>query len=285
MTRAVRSRARERPSRPLTKCGSPQHRRRRRARGCHGAGLDVRCQRAVDAGSGSRRAHPGRHRARRCLRHLLRRDPARRRAQRVRGQEQGGAEPGDAGFLPGRPTCADVAERRPGFGARWLGSGRRQPHRHAARHSARGSAGPGRGYRGPRRRLHQGQHRLASGRRDHRRTMQFHGTADRWSVAGAATLATLYSDADSATSSPAVTLRNVGGAGGQTAAFTYDLAHSIVGTRQGDIDLAGLEHDGQLEARSAATSCSGRADSWTSTRSRSRRPTSSSGCWPTSSRR
>jgi hypothetical protein len=80
-------------------------------------------------------------------------------------------------------------------------------------------------------------------------TMQFHGTADRWSVAGAATLATLYSDADSATSSPAVTLRNVGGAGGQAAAFTYDLARSIVGTRQGDIELAGLEHDGQLEAR------------------------------------
>jgi hypothetical protein len=80
-------------------------------------------------------------------------------------------------------------------------------------------------------------------------TMQFHGTADRWSVAGAATVATLYSDADTATSFPAVTLRNVGSAGGQAAAFTYDLAHSVVATRQGDVELAGSEHDGQLEAK------------------------------------
>jgi hypothetical protein len=80
-------------------------------------------------------------------------------------------------------------------------------------------------------------------------TMQFHGTADRWSAVGAATVATLYSDADTATSFPAVTLRNVGGAGGQAAAFTYDLAHSVVATRQGDIGLAGVEHDGQLEAK------------------------------------
>jgi hypothetical protein len=80
-------------------------------------------------------------------------------------------------------------------------------------------------------------------------TMQFHGTADRWSGAGAATVATLYSDADTATSAPAVTLRSVGSAGGQAAAFTYDLAGSVVATRQGDIDLAGLEHDGEVEAK------------------------------------
>ncbi len=80
-------------------------------------------------------------------------------------------------------------------------------------------------------------------------TMQFHGTADRWSTAGAATVATLYSDADTATSNPAVTLRNVGAAGGQAAAFTYDLARSVVATRQGDMGLAGVEHDGELEAK------------------------------------
>jgi hypothetical protein len=80
-------------------------------------------------------------------------------------------------------------------------------------------------------------------------TMQFHGTADRWSTAGAATVATLYSDADTPTSNPAVTLRNVGAAGGQAAAFTYDLARSVVATRQGDIGLAGVEHDGELEAK------------------------------------
>jgi hypothetical protein len=79
-------------------------------------------------------------------------------------------------------------------------------------------------------------------------TMQFHGTAERWTTAGAATVATLYSDADTPTSNPAVTLRNVGAAGGQAAAFTYDLARSVVATRQGDIGLAGVEHDGELEA-------------------------------------
>jgi hypothetical protein len=79
-------------------------------------------------------------------------------------------------------------------------------------------------------------------------TMQFHGTADRWTTAGAGTVATLYSDADTPTSNPAVTLRNVGAAGGQAAAFTYDLARSVVATRQGDMGLAGVEHDGELEA-------------------------------------
>jgi hypothetical protein len=82
-------------------------------------------------------------------------------------------------------------------------------------------------------------------------TMQFHGTADRWSGASAATVATLYGDADTPTSpsAPAVTLNSVGAAGGQAAAFTYDLAGSIVATRQGDIGLAGVEHDGELEAK------------------------------------
>ena len=41
-----------------------------------------------------------------------------------------------------------------------------------------------------------------------------------------------------------MTLRNVGAAGGQAAAFTYDLARSVVGTRQGDLGLAGQELDG-----------------------------------------
>jgi hypothetical protein len=81
-------------------------------------------------------------------------------------------------------------------------------------------------------------------------TMQFHNTADRWSGGVAATVATLYSDADTATSSPAVTLRNVGAAGGQAAAFTYDLARSVVGTRQGDLGRAGKELDAAPPIRS-----------------------------------
>jgi hypothetical protein len=74
-------------------------------------------------------------------------------------------------------------------------------------------------------------------------TMQFHGTADRWTLAGATPVATLYADAQSATSSPAVTLRSVGSAGGQAAAFSYDLARSVVYTRQGNPAWAGVERD------------------------------------------
>jgi hypothetical protein len=77
-------------------------------------------------------------------------------------------------------------------------------------------------------------------------TMQFHGTADRWSLAGATPVATLFADATSATANPAVTLHGVGGAGGQAAAFTYDLARSIVATRQGNLAWAGQERDGML---------------------------------------
>ena len=64
--------------------------------------------------------------------------------------------------------------------------------------------------------------------------MQFHGIADRYTVSGAQTIATLYSTATTSTSNPAVTLRIAGESGGQTVAFTYDSARSIVYTRQGN---------------------------------------------------
>jgi len=65
-------------------------------------------------------------------------------------------------------------------------------------------------------------------------TVQFHGTADRYTLNGATAIAALYSNATTATSNPAVTLRSVGTAGGKAAAFTYDLAKSIVYARQGN---------------------------------------------------
>jgi hypothetical protein len=80
-------------------------------------------------------------------------------------------------------------------------------------------------------------------------TIQFHGTADRYSTS-ATTVATLYSNATTATSSPAVTLRSVGSSGGQAAAFTYDLAKSVVYTRQGNPAWAGQERDGTGPKRS-----------------------------------
>ncbi|HEV7537066.1 MAG TPA: DUF4082 domain-containing protein, partial [Acidimicrobiia bacterium] len=78
-------------------------------------------------------------------------------------------------------------------------------------------------------------------------TMQFHGTADRYGLlAGTRQVAALYSNATTAAGNPAVTLRDVGTAGGQAAAFTYDLGRSIVYTRQGNPAWAGRERDGGL---------------------------------------
>ena len=81
-------------------------------------------------------------------------------------------------------------------------------------------------------------------------TIQFHGTADRYTTAGAQTVATLYSDASTSTSNPAVTLREVGENGGHAAAFTYDLAKSVVYTRQGNPAWNEDERDGISPVRS-----------------------------------
>jgi chitodextrinase len=74
-------------------------------------------------------------------------------------------------------------------------------------------------------------------------TIQFHGTADRYTLNGATAVATLYSTATTATANPAVTLRSVGSNGGRAIAFTYDLAKSIVLTHQGNPAWAGQDRD------------------------------------------
>jgi hypothetical protein len=81
-------------------------------------------------------------------------------------------------------------------------------------------------------------------------TIQFHGTADRYALSGASAIATLYSSSTVATTNPAVTMRSVGAAGGQAAAFSYDLARSVVYTRQGNPAWAGQERDGVAPVRS-----------------------------------
>ena len=81
-------------------------------------------------------------------------------------------------------------------------------------------------------------------------TIQFHGAADRYTLNGASSVATLYTNASTSTSNPAVTLRSVGTSGGQAAAFTYDLATSIVQTRQGNPAWATHERDGFSPIRS-----------------------------------
>lgn len=80
-------------------------------------------------------------------------------------------------------------------------------------------------------------------------TVQFHGAADLYRLDGASPLATLYRTAKEATPHPALTWRRVGGNGGQAAAFTYDLATSVVLTRQGNPAWAKQERDGRPAIR------------------------------------
>lgn len=77
--------------------------------------------------------------------------------------------------------------------------------------------------------------------------IQYHGTADLYTLNGASGIATLYSNANTPTAYPAVTTNNVGTNGGKAIAFTYDLARSIVYTRQGNPDWAGQKRDGQID--------------------------------------
>ena len=77
-------------------------------------------------------------------------------------------------------------------------------------------------------------------------TIQFHGSADLYSMMpGTISLATLYTSATTATTNPAITSANVGTHGGRAIAFAFDLAKSVVLTRQGNITWAGQSRDGQ----------------------------------------
>jgi hypothetical protein len=80
--------------------------------------------------------------------------------------------------------------------------------------------------------------------------IQFHGTADRYNLRTATSLATLYSNAQTGTLNPAVTLCSIGPNGGEAAAFTFDLARSVVFTRQGNPAWSGQERDGITPIRS-----------------------------------
>jgi hypothetical protein len=77
--------------------------------------------------------------------------------------------------------------------------------------------------------------------------MQFHGTANVYTLNGAGAVASL-ADAGAFDGRPAVSLRAVGA--GQAAAFAYDLGRSVVYTRQGNPAWAGQERDGLSPVRS-----------------------------------
>src|SRR5262245_39669063 len=75
-------------------------------------------------------------------------------------------------------------------------------------------------------------------------TIQYHGPADLYTLNGAAPVASIYSNPTQVTSNPAVTLHSVGTNGGQSPAFTFDLARSSVYTRQGNPAWAGQDRNG-----------------------------------------
>ena len=93
-------------------------------------------------------------------------------------------------------------------------------------------------------------------------TMQFHGAANRYSLSGASTVAGLYSSATASTGQPAVTWRGVGTNGGQVAVFAYDLARSVVQTRQGNPAWAGQDRDGLTPNRSNDLFFGGSSADW-----------------------
>ncbi|MCA1667276.1 MAG: hypothetical protein LC793_07735 [Thermomicrobia bacterium] len=71
--------------------------------------------------------------------------------------------------------------------------------------------------------------------------LQIHAPADNYALAGATIVASLYSSRTAATPYPAVTLMANGQ--GQAMLWAYDLAQSVVYTRQGSPDVG--EHDGK----------------------------------------
>ncbi|WP_318346926.1 Rossmann-fold NAD(P)-binding domain-containing protein [Aquipluma nitroreducens] len=78
-------------------------------------------------------------------------------------------------------------------------------------------------------------------------SIQFHGTADKYELSGAKTIADLFIDAHTKSGSPAVVTNNYGK--GHAIAFTYNLPKNIIFTRQGNPEYAGIEKDGIVGLR------------------------------------
>ena len=72
-------------------------------------------------------------------------------------------------------------------------------------------------------------------------TIQYHGPAELYTLNGATSYSTIYSNASTPTSHPGLTLKQAGS--GQAAAFTYDLARSVAYTRQGNPAWTGEARD------------------------------------------
>jgi hypothetical protein len=81
-----------------------------------------------------------------------------------------------------------------------------------------------------------------------KQAIQFHGDADRAAAKNATVVATLYRDNATPTQFPAVSSIRVGS--GNAVVFAYDLARSVVYTRQGNPEWSGVERDGIPPIRS-----------------------------------
>jgi hypothetical protein len=73
-------------------------------------------------------------------------------------------------------------------------------------------------------------------------TLQFHGSSGKYKINGAKIIAGLFNGNETETDLPAVVSSSFGK--GQTVAFLYNLPESIVLTRQGNPEFAGIEKDG-----------------------------------------
>ena len=78
-------------------------------------------------------------------------------------------------------------------------------------------------------------------------SLQYHGEATNYALAGARSLAFLYDDANTPSSNPAVTMNRFGK--GHAVAFAFDLAKSIVLMRQGNPEWQNTEGDGVRQYR------------------------------------
>ena len=88
------------------------------------------------------------------------------------------------------------------------------------------------------------------------KTLQFHGTADKYTVNSAKIIATLFANQTSIIGFPGIVCNDFGK--GHAVAFLYNLPKSIVYTRQGNPLFAGIEKDGIPGIRSLDLF----ADSW-----------------------
>lgn len=80
-------------------------------------------------------------------------------------------------------------------------------------------------------------------------SIQYHDTAKLFTLNGASSLANLFSDASTDAGYHAVSINEVGSNGGKAIAFAFDVAKSVIFTRQGNLAWNKQERDGEAGPR------------------------------------